>query len=439
MQVIQGVLIVLLSMWMVLDQQGIVITTWFPIMVAFFAGLIMGDMKTAMIIGGTFQLMNLGVANIGGSSVPNWGLATVVGIYVACRTTNDVAQAKAVALAVGVPVGMLGIQLDVFAKLLNTYVTHAAQKACNEKKFSKMNRILWIGPMIFALSTGLPTALCVLFGDAIVNVILKSVPVWFTNGLSIAGNMLPVVGIALLLQVMPAKKYLSILEKVLRKIHKNNDDDYVASLNNHFKYFNTTTWMANILLGASVAMEEKDGVKALDTVQNFKTGMMGPLAGIGDTLIWVLYPTIMGSIAAYMGLEGNPTGALIWMLLNVIFFFFRIKLFHLGYDSGLKLITTLGDKLSVFTEAASIMGLTVIGALIPSVVKMSLGLVFKSGKVKLAIQTGVLDKIMPALLPVALTFIVYKLLASKKLTVIQVIFLIIILALVCSFFGILAL
>lgn len=152
------------------------------------------------------------------------------------------------------------------------------------------------------------------------------------------------------------------LEKVLRKIHKNNDDDYVASLNNHFKYFNTTTWMANILLGASVAMEEKDGVEALDTVQNFKTGMMGPLAGIGDTLIWVLYPTIMGSIAAYMGLEGNPTGALIWMLLNVIFFFFRIKLFHLGYDSGLKLITTLGDKLSVFTEAASIMGLTVIGA-----------------------------------------------------------------------------
>ena len=117
--------------------------------------------------------------------------------------------------------------------------------------------------------------------------------------------------------------------------------DYVASLNNHFKYFNTTTWMANILLGASVAMEEKDGVEALDTVQNFKTGMMGPLAGIGDTLIWVLYPTIMGSIAAYMGLEGNPTGALIWMLLNVIFFFFRIKLFHLGYDSGLKLITTL--------------------------------------------------------------------------------------------------
>lgn len=72
-------------------------------------------------------------------------------------------------------------------------------------------------------------------------------------------------------------------------------------LDNQFKYFNTTTWMANILLGASLAMEEKDGLEALDTVQNFKTGMMGPLAGIGDTLIWVLYPTIMGSIGSLHG------------------------------------------------------------------------------------------------------------------------------------------
>lgn len=129
--VIQAILIILLSMWMVIDQQGLVILTWFPIMVALVAGLIMGDMQTAMIIGGTFQLMALGVANIGGSSVPNWGLATVVGIYVACRTTHDVEQAKAVALAVGVPVGMLGIQLDVLAKLLNSYVTHRAEKAAS--------------------------------------------------------------------------------------------------------------------------------------------------------------------------------------------------------------------------------------------------------------------------------------------------------------------
>lgn len=126
MDIIQGILIILLSFWVVLDQQGLVVVTWFPIMVSLFVGLIMGDMETAMVIGGTFQLMSLGVANIGGSSVPNWGLAALVGGYVAIKSTTTIEEAKAVALAVGVPVGMLGIQLDVLAKILNTYVAHWA-------------------------------------------------------------------------------------------------------------------------------------------------------------------------------------------------------------------------------------------------------------------------------------------------------------------------
>ena len=55
----------------------------------------MGDMETAMVIGGTFQLMSLGVANIGGSSVPNWGLAALVGGYVAIKSTTTIEEAKA--------------------------------------------------------------------------------------------------------------------------------------------------------------------------------------------------------------------------------------------------------------------------------------------------------------------------------------------------------
>ncbi|WP_223881527.1 PTS system mannose/fructose/sorbose family transporter subunit IID [Affinibrenneria salicis] len=226
------------------------------------------------------------------------------------------------------------------------------------------------------------------------------------------------------------------LEKSLRKIYK-NDDDYIASLNNHFKYFNTTTWMGNLLLGSSLAMEVKDGRSSLEAVQAFKTGMMGPLAGVGDTLIWVLYPTIMGSIAAYMGLEGSPVGAIIWLCLNIFFLFFRFKLFHIGYHSGLKLVTALGSKLSVFTEAASIMGLTVVGALIPAVVNVHVGLTFSSGEVELPIQSEILDKIMPSLIPAALTIVLYKMISSKKISIISIIFLVIAFSLVLSFFGIL--
>jgi PTS system mannose-specific IID component len=225
------------------------------------------------------------------------------------------------------------------------------------------------------------------------------------------------------------------LAPVLRKIYP-KDEDYKAAMENHFKYFNTTPSMAPLLLGATLAMEEKDGIQSKDTVQSFKTSMMGPLAGIGDTVFWVLWPTIMGSLAGYMALQGNPLGAIVWFICNIIIYLLNFWFIRLGYTSGTKLIDNLGDRLTMFTDAASVMGLTVIGSLVATVVKVSTPLVYHSGKVKLALQSGVLDKIMPALLPVLLTFIVYKLVGSKKWTPTRVIFLVIALALVGTFFGI---
>lgn len=224
---------------------------------------------------------------------------------------------------------------------------------------------------------------------------------------------------------------------VLRKIYK-DDEQYKAALNNHFNYFNSTTVMSSVILGATLAVEEKDGIAAKETVQSLKTSLMGPFAGVGDTLVWVLWPTIMGSISGYMAQQGNPLGAIIWLLCNIAFWFVKSKMFEVGYTSGTKLITNLGKKLTAFTEAASIMGLSVVGALIATSVKMTTALNFQVGEVALNLQTDILDKIMPALLPVILTGIVYKLLGSKKWTPTKLILLIILISLVCSFFGILS-
>lgn len=223
---------------------------------------------------------------------------------------------------------------------------------------------------------------------------------------------------------------------VLRKIYK-KDEEYKEALNNHFNYFNSTTVMSSMILGATLAIEEKDGIEAKETVQSLKTSLMGPFAGVGDTLVWVLWPTIMGSISGYMAQQGNPLGAIIWFIANIIFWFVKRKMFEVGYTSGTKLITNLGKNLTTFTEAASIMGLSVVGALIASSVKMTTALNFKVGEVSLALQTDILDRIMPSLLPVLLTALVYKLLGNKKWTATKLILLIIVIALVCSFFGIL--
>ena len=223
---------------------------------------------------------------------------------------------------------------------------------------------------------------------------------------------------------------------VLRKIYK-KDDEYKEALNNHFNYYNSTTVMSSVILGATLAIEEKDGIAAKETVQSLKTSLMGPFAGVGDTFVWVLWPTIMGSISGYMAQQGNPLGAIIWFICNIAFWFVKSKFFELGYRSGTKMITELGQKLSVFTETTSIMGLSVVGALIATSVKVQTALNFKVGEVSLALQTDILDQIMPALLPVLLTALVYKLLGNKKWTPTKLILLIIVISLVCSFFGIL--
>ena len=212
---------------------------------------------------------------------------------------------------------------------------------------------------------------------------------------------------------------------LLRKIYK-DDDEYVEALNNHYKYFNTMPWLANIVLGATLALEDKEGITSLDAVQNIKVSLMGPLAGIGDTLFWTLLPTIMGSIAGYMALEGNPIGVILWLIVNLIFICIRTQLMWIGYREGTKLITKVGSKLARITDAASVLGLTVVGAL-----------AFQMGEVNLAVA-DLLDKIMPSMISVATVLVLYKLLGKKGMKITTLILIVIIFSMICSALGILA-
>lgn len=225
------------------------------------------------------------------------------------------------------------------------------------------------------------------------------------------------------------------LSKCLRKIYK-DDDEYVESLNNHFKYFNCMPWLAKIILGATLAMEDKEGLKAKDAVHELKISLMGPLSGIGDTIGWIMIPTIFGSIAAYMALEGSAVGLIIWVLLNLLIFPVRIGLVEFGYKQGLKIVTKFGEQMNVFTEATSVLGIVVIGSLISSVVKMKTGLTFSSGDVALEVQP-LLDGIMPAMLPVTFTAFIYWLMKYKKVKMTYVILMVIVFSMFAAATGIL--
>ncbi|MDK9582149.1 PTS sugar transporter subunit IIC [Sneathia vaginalis] len=122
--ILQDILIILLPMYALIDNRGITIVNHWPVTVGFFAGLIMGDLQSALVIAGTFQLMSLGVAALGGSSVPDYALATVVAIYLNARTGATIGTA----VAIGLPVGIIAINLDVLTRTLNSFVSEKAKQ-----------------------------------------------------------------------------------------------------------------------------------------------------------------------------------------------------------------------------------------------------------------------------------------------------------------------
>ena len=222
---------------------------------------------------------------------------------------------------------------------------------------------------------------------------------------------------------------------VLKKLYP-DEADMKKALQTHLQFFNTHQEFAEIILGIDIAMEEKEGAASLEAVSAIKTGLMGPLAGIGDTLFGVIANTIFFSVGSYMALEGNPIGIFLYLIWGVVRVIMRGYFIRIGYREGTKLIENLGDKMNRETEAASILGLTVVGALIPSVVSANVPFVFKSGEVEMELQ-AILNQIMPGLIPVLLVLLVYTLLNRKGMTSFKAINFVMILGNVCSAAGIL--
>lgn len=223
--------------------------------------------------------------------------------------------------------------------------------------------------------------------------------------------------------------YTYVIMPALKRLYKNDPEKMKKALKMQLSYFNTTPAMAHLIVGADMALEEELGIESEETVMAVKTGLMGPLAGVGDTLFIAIYRAIVFSIAAYIAMQGNPVGLIIPLLACAAVMWVRYKFTYIGYNSGRKLATSFADKLAPITEAASILGLTVVGALIPSVINYKTDLAFIMGEVTFALQ-DMLDKILPCMLPLGIVMLSYWLLGKKGINSTKLIFILIALGMI---------
>jgi PTS system N-acetylgalactosamine-specific IID component len=188
----------------------------------------------------------------------------------------------------------------------------------------------------------------------------------------------------------------------LKKIHKNKED-LSASLLDHLQFFNTHPFLVTFIQGIILAMEENKEKR--ETVRGIKVALMGPLGGVGDALFWLTLLPITAGIGASLAKEGNVLGPVFFLIaFNIVHFGLRFFLMHRGYNAGTQAIATFKEGTKKISRAASIVGLTVIGALVAAYVNFKLGLTIRAGDITLAVQEGALDKIMPCLLSLLYTF-----------------------------------
>ena len=175
-----------------------------PIFLSIFVGLILGDLKQGIIIGAQLELVWMGIAGIGAATPPDYVTGGVIGTALAIMSGKGIG----IALAIAVPVAVLAQSLGVLVRVINLYFSHKADEYAKNANFKGVALMLWIPAFLFFLSTFVPTFLAMILGATKINIIVNAIPKVILDGLTVAGNLLPAVGFALLLDMLFSKKLM---------------------------------------------------------------------------------------------------------------------------------------------------------------------------------------------------------------------------------------
>lgn len=230
---------------------------------------------------------------------------------------------------------------------------------------------------------------------------------WFS--VEVANSFERLQGLAVCISMIPS----------LKKLYKKGDD-FNAALKRHLQFFNTESTWGGITLGIALAMEEQ---KAMgedipdEMINSIKTGLMGPFAGIGDTINWATLVPILLGLFIPVAKSGSWIASIAPITIFVIItLIIGYNSYHLGYRLGMKSATQIlqAGWINQLILGASILGMFMMGGLAAGYVDVSTGLKISIGGMKVALQKDVLDQILPGLLPLLTVSGVYLFLEKVK-------------------------
>lgn len=170
-----------------------------PLITCTIVGLLLGDLQTGLAVGASIELMSLGLVVIGAAAPPDMNMAAI--ICAAFAILTDASTETALALAV--PIAVLGQMIGVLMRTILSNLTHVADKAIESGSFRRARsmHIVW-GSLLYSLMYFIPIFLAVYLGTDFVQKLVEVIPAWLTDGLNLGSKFLTAYGISLLMSSM---------------------------------------------------------------------------------------------------------------------------------------------------------------------------------------------------------------------------------------------
>jgi mannose/fructose/sorbose-specific phosphotransferase system IID component len=237
--------------------------------------------------------------------------------------------------------------------------------------------------------------------------------------------------------------FAQAMTPIIRKLYK-DPEEIKAALKRHLIFFNTEPNVGGIIHGAVIAMEEERANGAPiddDAINSVKTGLMGPLAGIGDSISQGTITPILLSIGISLAASGNVLGPVLYFVLEVgIMLSLAYFMWMQGYDRGRTGVAEMlrGGTLDRFLTGAGVLGNLVMGALAYQFVHFyltwTIGIDAGGGNTtRFDLNADFFAKIMPGLLPLGWVLLTWYLIARRRVNPLWVLVAYIIFAMVAAY------
>lgn len=232
--------------------------------------------------------------------------------------------------------------------------------------------------------------------------------------------------------------YMWSMLPIIKELYSSKEEQ-CEKMQTYYPFFNTEPQIGSVVVGITAGLEEAraNGAEGIDDemINGIRAGLMGPLAGIGDSLIVGTYIPILLGIAVGLAQGGSILGPLFYILVwNITSTWFQRFVFFKGYELGGSAVELLvGEKATAFRESVIVMGQVIVGAMAATWVSVKTTVqIATDSQGKAVMLQDKLDGAFPGILTMLTILFCWWLMAKKNVSPVKVLLLMVVIGFVGS-------